>query len=97
MPSHLYQFRCPCCHKKLEFDADNGRARVVEPGEGEQKVELDQLLDQHRQESARLDNAFDRAVDAQQRQAERFDDLLAEAKEKAKHDKSKPRNPFDLE
>ena len=93
MTKDFLRVSCPCCKKTLEVDVARGKARAV-TGEGKT---LDDMLQDHTQESARLDDAFDAARAKEADKKDQLDDLFRQAKEDSKGDTSKPRNPFELE
>lgn len=88
---------CPCCSTKLVVDSVSGEILSAERPEPDHEHTFDEALDAVRSGGRRRDEAFAKAFDKTQR----LDDLLSrkfeEAKKKAAKDKSKPRNPFDLD
>ena len=101
MTQDTRRFRCPCCHKRLEFETSSGEVREVDTSEEapkRSKKELEQLVDKQKREVERLGDAFERATDDTLSQADKFDDLFKDALDAAKKDKDKkPRSPFDLD
>ena len=101
MAQDTRRFRCPCCHKQLEFETSSGEVREVDKSSEATKrsqKEIDSLVDQQKHEAERLGDAFGRATDDALTQADKFDDLFKDALDAAKKDKDKkPRRPFDLE
>ena len=88
---------CPCCSTKLVVDVATGEILSEERPAVDHTKTFDAALDQVRGGEKRRDDAFHKAFDKTQR----LDDLLSkkfeEAKKKAVKDKSKPRNPFDMD
>ena len=101
MVDNTLRFRCPCCHKRLEFETSSGEVREVDTSEEapkRSKKELDGMVEQQKQEANRLGDAFSRATEDTMTQADKFDDLFNDALDAAKKDKDeKPRTPFDLD
>ncbi len=91
------RFRCPCCDERLSFDPKTGLATAVDPAKAKKSAGLDDLLKDHKRESERLGSVLDHAKDRQKRDAARLDDEFKKAAKDSKGDKSRPRNPFDLE
>lgn len=97
-PKHVFQFACPCCDEWIEIDTRSGKARAVDPKSKKGKgADLDKLIDEQAKANEKFDSMFDQAKQDEDRRTQRLDDLLSDAKKRAKDDKSKPRNPFDLE
>lgn len=88
---------CPCCSTKLVVDVETEEILSVEQPVVDQTKTFDSAMDQVRGGEQRRDDAFLKAFDKTQR----LDDVLGkkfeEAKKKAAQDKSKPRNPFDMD
>ncbi len=101
MAQDTHRFRCPCCHKQLEFETSTGEVREVDKRKDAQKrskKEMDGLVERQKHEGERLGDAFTRATDDARDQAGKFDDMFKDALDAAKKDKDKkPRNPFDSE
>jgi hypothetical protein len=95
--SDRVEVTCPCCSAKLVVDAATGEILAEERPKVDHGKSFDTALDEVRHGEKRRDEAFHKAFDKTQR----LDDLLSkkfeEAKKKAAKDKSKPRNPFDLD
>ena len=95
-----FEFPCPCCGKRIEFDIRTGEARAVKPSEARHGKDLDTLLSDHKQEGERLDHMFRDAERKTRKQPDRLKDLFEKAKDEVREegdDGVKPRNPFDLE
>lgn len=99
MNESFYQFDCPCCGKRIEFDPRSHRARAVQVKEGKSSKDFDALLAAQKSERERLEKAFGQAMDAQRKQREELEALLRDAKRKAKEnpDEPPPLRPFDLD
>ena len=67
-----HQFRCPCCHKRLAFDAETGKAREVQIAKKE-APKIDKLLEAQTKDRERLADTFAKATEDQSSQADRFD------------------------
>ena len=95
--SDRVELTCPCCSTKLVVDAASGEILSEERPRADTDRSFDAAMDQVRSGEQRRSEAFSKAFDRTQR----LDDLLSkkfeEAKKKAAKDKSKPRNPFDLD
>lgn len=96
MSSHILRLPCPCCGVDLEIDT---RARKIRPHDPKDRKGpgLDDLIEQQKHSSDRLGDLFDEAASDEARREDQLDRLLRDAKEKAKDDTRKPRNPFDLD
>ena len=96
MADGIHTLRCPCCGKRLEFDAKTGKARALTVAEND---DLDRLVAKQKREAERLDAVFDDARASQAKESERFDELFRKASDEARTDpdRDKPRNPFDLD
>ena len=101
MAQDTRRFRCPCCHKQLEFETSTGEVREVDTRKEapkRSKKELDSLVERQRRENERLEDVFSQAADDARKQVDRFDDMFNQALDAAKKDKDeKPRSPFDLD
>ena len=101
MVKDVHRFRCPCCNKRLEFDAKSRKVREVQvekDGDGSDGAEMDRLLEQQKRDSDRLGDAFEQATRDAAIQADKFDDMFDSALDEAKKDKDeKPPNPFDFD
>lgn len=91
---HLITFPCPCCGKRIELDTRNGKARALDKNPGG----LDALLESHKSESKRLGDAFDSASSEENKSSEHLDELLRDARKRAREnpDDDVPR-PFDFD
>lgn len=98
MAETVFTFSCPCCNKLIEIDTRSGRARAARPDEAKGGRDLDQLLNDQKRESQRLDDLFANASETAAQKAARLAAQLQRAKEEAKKDKDeRPRNIFDLD
>jgi hypothetical protein len=98
MVKDMHRFHCPCCKKLLEFEARTQKVRVLQFDPGGEADPLGRLVDAEKHESDRLGDVFARAAREHGSQADKFDDLLADALGKAKEDQEKkPPSPFDLD
>lgn len=98
MSNGIFQFDCPCCGKRIEFDVRSHKARAVKVKDSKVSKDFDALLADQNAERARLDGAFGQAVDAQKHEKEALDDMFKTAKKKAKEDPDDaPPRPFDLD
>ena len=95
--SDRVELTCPCCSTKLVVDGATGEILAEERPEPDHTATFDSALGAVQSGEQRRHDAFAKAFDKTQR----LDDLLSkkfdEAKKKAAKDKSKPRNPFDLD
>ncbi len=98
MLKDVFEFPCPCCGKRIELDTRTGLTRAIKVEEKLGK-DLDGLLADSKQESHRLDSIFQKSKDQVGKQKERLEDMFGKAIDEAKkdQDKTRPRNPFDLE
>ncbi len=98
MSESIFQFDCPCCGKRIEFDVRSRKSRAVKVVEAKVKKDFDALLADQNIERKRLDGAFGQALDAQRKEKDALDDMFNTAKKKAKADgDDKPHRPFDLD
>ena len=98
MPKHIFEFPCPCCGKRIEVNARNGKARAVSCEDAEKGKSLDGLVEDQKREGQRLGSLFDEAREDQDHSEQHLDDMFKQAAEESKKDKGKrPVNPFDLE
>ena len=70
------RFRCPCCHKQLEFETSTGEVREVDTRKEapkRSKKELDSLVERQRRENERLEDVFSQAADDARKQVDRFE------------------------
>ncbi len=91
------ELTCPCCDTRLVVDAATGEILSEERPKVDHSKTFDSALDEVRGGAKRRSEAFSKAFE----KTKRLDDLLEqkfeEAKKKAAKDKSKPKNPFDLD
>jgi hypothetical protein len=98
MSERFYQFDCPCCSKRIEFDPRTGKARAVKVQDAKASKDFDAFLADQQTESKRLDSVFGQAVDQQKKEKNTLDKLFETAKEDAKKNPDeKPIRPWDLE
>jgi len=98
MSKGIFQFDCPCCGKRIEYDVRSQEARAVKVKEAKVSKDFDTLLADQSAERKRLASAFGQAVDDQKREREKLDDLFNTAKRKAAEDPDdRPPRPFDLD
>jgi hypothetical protein len=101
MAEDTVRFRCPCCHKQLEFDRETGKAREIDAKAEAPTLpagEMQSLIEKQAKDGERLGDAFSRATQDTLHQADKFDALFDSALEDAKKDKDKkPTNPFDMD
>lgn len=98
MSDSIFQFDCPCCGKRIEFDVRSHRARAAKVKEAKVSKDFDKLLADQSAERKRLDSAFGQAVDAQKHEKEALDDLFNTAKKKAAENPDEViKRPFDLD
>lgn len=88
---------CPCCSTKLVVDPASGEVLSEERPAPDHAKTFDSALGAVRGGEKRRNDAFTKAFE----KTRNLDDLLSkkfeEAKKKAAKDRSKPRNPFDLD
>lgn len=98
MVDKIIQFKCPCCHKKLQLDTETKRAQAVKFEAKTDGVEIDRLMDKQNQRNRQLGDMFDQAQSAERKRDNEFDDIFSNAVEDAKkHKDDKPNRPFDLD
>ena len=98
MPKHIFVSSCPCCGKQIELNTRNGKTRAADPKEAEKSKDLDSLLEQQKQERARLTSALDEAATDQKGEEERLAGLFDQAKKDAEKDENKkPDSIWDQE
>ncbi|MEZ5962384.1 MAG: hypothetical protein R3F56_00935 [Planctomycetota bacterium] len=98
MSNGIFQFACPCCGKRIEYDVRSHQARAVKVKDAKVSKDFDALLADQSLERKRLDSAFGQAVDAQKHEKEALEDLFRTAKKKADEDPDDaPPRPFDLD
>ena len=98
MVDKIIQFKCPCCHKKLQLDTETKRAQAVKFEAKTDGAELDRLIDDQTKQSQQRGDFFDQAQSAERKRDNEFDDLFSNAIDDAKkHKDDKPNRPFDLD
>ncbi len=88
---------CPCCETRLVVDAATGEILSEERPKVDHSKTFDSALDEVRGGAKRRNDAFSKAFEKTKRLDDLLDQKFEEAKKKAAKDKSKPRNPFDLD
>ena len=88
---------CPCCSTRLVVDSETGEILSEERPEPDHAKTFDSALSDVRSGSRRRADAFSKAFDRTQRLDDVLNKKFQEAQKKAAKDKSKPRNPFDLD
>lgn len=98
MSNAIFQFDCPCCGKRIEYDVRSHKARAVKVKEAKVSKDFDALLADQSLERKRLDSAFGQAVDAQKQEKQTLDQMFKTAKKKAEEEPDEaPPRPFDLD
>jgi hypothetical protein len=91
------EFQCPCCSTRLVIDASSGEILSEERPKKDVQATFEKAMSDVRTGGQRREDAFTKAFD----RTKNLDDLLEkkfeEAQKKASKDKSKPKNPFDME
>ena len=88
---------CPCCSTKLVVDAESGEILAEERPKVDVEKSFEKAMGQVKSGSQRREEAFSKAFKKTQKLDDLLDKKFEEARKKAEKDKSKPRNPFDLE
>ena len=94
MPREVFEFSCPCCGKRVELNTRNGKVRAVNIEESKRGKSFDDMVSDQKKEGQRLGSMFEEAQRDHASRKETLDDLLSEAKDAVKKDKSKPPHPF---
>jgi len=81
MPRDVFEFSCPCCGKRVELNARNGKVRAVKFEESKRGKSMDDLVSDQKREGERLGSAFEEARKDQSTHKERLEDLFTDAKE----------------
>ncbi len=88
---------CPCCETRLVVDAASGEILSEERPKVDHSKTFDSALDEVRGGAKRRSDAFSKAFEKTKLLDNLLDQKFEEAKKKAAKDKSKPKNPFDLD
>ena len=88
---------CPCCETRLVVETETGEVLSEERPKVDHSKTFDSALGEVRGGAQRRNDAFNKAFDKTQRLDDLLDKKFQEAKKKAAKDKSKPKNPFDLD
>ena len=91
------QVTCPCCETRLVVDTASGEILSEERPKVDHSKTFDSALDEVRGGAKRRGEAFSKAFEKTKRLDDLLDKKFEEAKKKAAKDKSKPKNPFDLD
>ena len=94
MPREVFEFSCPCCGKRVELNARNGKVRAVSIEESRGGKSFEDMVSDQKNEGDRLGSMFDEASEDHASREQTFDGLFSDAKDAVKKDKSKPRHPF---
>lgn len=90
--------RCPCCETRLKVDVATEAILSEERPRKGSDTTFDDALRQVRSGADRREEAFERAVLEQKHKNDLLEKKFAEAREKAKEDKSeRPINPLDYD
>ena len=88
---------CPCCETKLVVDSASGEVLSEERPRVDHSKTFDSALSEVRGGAERRSEAFSKAFEKTKRLDDLLDKKFEEAKKKAAKDKTKPRNPFDMD
>ena len=88
---------CPCCSTKLVVDVATGEILSEERPKVDHQQTFEKAMSQVQSGSQRREDAFTKAFDRTKNLDGLLDKKFAEAQKKASKDKSKPKNPFDME
>ena len=91
------QVECPCCSTRLTVDVATGEILSEERLKQDSTRTFQDAMSRVQSGANRRDEAFSKAFDRTQKLDDLLEKKFEEARKKAKTDKSKPRNPFDLE
>ena len=91
------QIDCPCCGTKLVVDAETAEILSEERPKQDTEQSFEKAMTDVRTGSRRREEAFSKAFDRTRNLDDLLDKKFEEARKKAEKDKTKPRNPFDLE
>ena len=91
------EVECPCCSTRLTVDVATGEILSEERPKPDATKTFQDAMGKVQSGASRRDDAFSKAFDRTQNLDDLLEKKFEEARKKAKKDKSKPRNPFDLE
>ncbi len=95
--SHNVEVTCPCCETRMVVDAATGEILSEERPKVDHSKTFDSALSEVRGSAERRSEAFSKAFEKTRRLDDLLDKKFEEAKKKAAKDKTKPRNPFDMD
>ncbi len=95
--SDRVEVTCPCCETQLTVEKETGEILAERRPKRDMKKSFEDAMGQVRGGSQRREQAFSKAFERTQRMDDLLDKKFEEARKKAKHDKTKPRNPLDLD
>jgi hypothetical protein len=88
---------CPCCDTSLVVETRSGEILSEERPKKDLTQTFEDAMHHVQGGSKRREEAFEKAFDRTQHQADLLDKKFEEAQKKAKQDKSKPASPVDLD
>jgi hypothetical protein len=92
--SNPVRVTCPCCGATLAVDGTSGEVLSHESPKSAPKS-FDQALGEVHAGGKRREQAFSKAFDRTRKLEDLLDKKFEEARKKAEHDSTPPRNPFD--